>query len=272
MKRALSLLAVLVILAAVAVGVHVFLRTSNTSKPAVLTPSMSVHREFSDALGPRIYRVLHAQPVVFGEQDKLIALTFDDGPYPVFTPLLLDRLEDLHVPATFFLIGRDALEWPSLAQRVEADGDEVGDHTYSHPANFNLETPAQVREEILRGRDALWSLTHDDAVKWIMRPPHGRYSEETLRVAQGLGYRVILWTDDSGDWRSIPPQRIVEHVEHYATRPEILLMHSGKLATINALAPIVAAFRAAGYRFVTVEQLLNSVGAEAINHPEHRSL
>ena len=272
MKRTFSLLAALVILAAAALGVHLFLRTSNSSKPAVLTPTMSVHREFSDELGPRIYRVLHAQPVVSGEHDKLIALTFDDGPYPVFTPLLLDQLEDLRVPATFFLIGRDAMEWPSLAHRIEADGDEVGDHTYSHPADFDREPPARVREEILRGRDVLWSLTHDDSVKWIMRPPHGRYSEQTLRVAQSLGYHVVLWTDDSGDWRSIPSQRIVEHVEHYATRPEILLMHSGKLATIDALPPIVAAFRAAGYRFVTVEQLLNGVGAEAINHPEHRSL
>ncbi len=67
------------------------------------------------------------------DRPKLIALTFDDGPYPIFTPLLLDELRDLHVPATFFLIGRDAEQWPDLTRRIEAGGNEIADHTYSHP-------------------------------------------------------------------------------------------------------------------------------------------
>lgn len=271
MKRAVAAVAALVALAALAFAVRAFLHASN-QKAAVLTPAMNAHREFSDALAPRIYRALHAGVApASDDRRKLIALTFDDGPYPVFTPLLLDRLEDLHVHATFFLIGRDAQEWPALAKRIEAAGNEIGDHTYSHP-DLDRETPAQVREEILRGRDVLWQLTHDTSVTWMMRPPHGRYTEQTLRIAQDLGYHVILWTDDSGDWRTLPPQRIVAHLERFATQPEIVLLHSGKLATIQALPAIVQAFEGAGYRFVTVGDLLQRAGTVAVNHPLHRSL
>ncbi len=269
--RVLSAVAAIAVLAGLVVGVRLFLRLSN-HKIAVLTPAMNAHREFSDALDSRIYRVLHDRTVVDADDlDKEVALTFDDGPYPVFTPLLLDQLEDLHVPATFFLIGRDAEQWPELAQRIVRDGDEVGDHTYSHP-DLDHETPAQVSEEILRGRDVLWTLTRDPSVDWLMRPPHGRYNEETLRVAQLLGYHVVLWTDDSGDWRTVTPEQIVAHVERYATQPDIILLHNGKLATIEALPAIVQRFRADGYRFVTVAQLLRTLGTGAVNHPVRRSL
>lgn len=269
MKRAVAAVAGLLILAALAFVARELWHASN-SKAAILTPAMNAQREFSDTLSARIYRAFHAGSVA-SAGDKLIALTFDDGPYPVFTPLLLDRLEDLHVPATFFLIGRDAQEWPALAQRIEADGNEVGDHTYSHP-DLDRETAQQVREEILRGRDVLYALTHDRSVDWMMRPPHGRYNQQTLEVAQSLGYHVVLWTDDSGDWRSVTTAQIVAHVERYATRPEIVLLHSGKLATIDALPQIVQAFEAHGYRFVTVQQLLASVSTAAVNHPLRRAV
>ena len=78
-----------------------------------------------------------------------------------------------------------------------------------------------------------------------MRPPHGRYTEATLQVAQGLGYRVVLWTDDSGDWRTITVRRSRErHLVAHATAPEIVLLHSGKLATIEALPYVVRALQA----------------------------
>jgi peptidoglycan-N-acetylglucosamine deacetylase len=262
-KESLWALVALAVAVAIFFGVRTFIRISD-EKAAIVTPQMNVHREFSNELGPRIYRALHSRPI---ERDgKVIALTFDDGPYPVFTPLLLDQLDALDVRATFFLIGRDALQWPTLAHRIVEDGDEVGDHTFSHP-DLDRETPEQVRYEIVRGSSALWSVTHDPTVDWLMRPPHGRYTERTLQIAQQLGYHVVLWTDDSGDWRTVTPQELIAHVERYATRPEIILLHSGKLATIEALPEIVKLFRANGYRFVTVSKLLQMMGAQAINHP-----
>lgn len=255
----------------VAGGWRVFMHGSNI-KPALVTPSMNVHLEFSGDVGARAYRLLHQLPAPGrADRPKLIALTFDDGPYPVFTPMLLDVLHELRVPATFFLIGRDAEQWPEITRRIEADGNQIADHTFSHP-NLDQESNGQVRSEILRGRDVLWALSHDPAVRTLMRPPHGRYTARTLRVAQSLGYSVVLWTDDSGDWRTLTPEAIDRHLLEHATAPEIVLLHSGKLATIEALPEMVARFRKAGYRFVTVGELLAHVPPAAINHPLRRSV
>jgi peptidoglycan/xylan/chitin deacetylase (PgdA/CDA1 family) len=239
-------------------------------EPALITPSMDAHEAVSLDLRGRFERLVRERDNSDRSgRPKLIALTFDDGPYPVFTPLLLQELQALHVPATFFLIGRDAQQWPELTKRIAVAGNEVADHTLTHP-DLDRETDAQVRTEILRGRDALWALVGDPAIRTMMRPPHGRYTEATVRVAQQLGYSVILWNDDSGDWRTLTPASIAEHVTDHATAPDIVLLHSGKLATVQAMPTVVARFRRAGYQFVTVGQLLAKVPVEQINHPARR--
>ena len=101
-----------------------------------------------------------------------------------------------------------------------------------------------------------------------MRPPHGRFTEATVRTAQRDGYDVILWHDDPGDWRSISPESIASHMEASATAPEIVLLHSGHLNTIEALPEVVARFRAAGFTFVTVGQLMARVPVPVILHPD----
>jgi peptidoglycan/xylan/chitin deacetylase (PgdA/CDA1 family) len=240
--------------------------------PALVTPAMSVHLEFSGDPPARFYRVTQDfPPQDRSSRPKLIALTFDDGPYPVFTPMLLDVLRDAHVPATFFLIGKDAQEWPEITHRIEAEGNEIGDHTYSHP-NLDQETDATVRTEILEGRDVLWNLSHDPAVRTLFRPPHGRYTERTLQVAQSLGYSTVLWTDDGGDWRSLSAGQIERHLLLHATAPEIVLLHSGKLATIEAMPMVIEHFERAGYQFVTVSELLRRVSSNELNHPLRRSV
>jgi peptidoglycan/xylan/chitin deacetylase (PgdA/CDA1 family) len=250
-------IAVAVVVAVFAVAWRALLHRSNLV-PAIVTPQTNVHLEFSDALGARIFRVAH-EP------------RGDDGPYPVFTPLLLDMLHDLGVPATFFLIGDDATQWPQLTRRIAASGEEIGDHTLTHP-DLDRESPEQVRAEILGGRDVLWALSHDPATRIYMRPPHGRYTERTLQIAQELGYDVVLWTDDSGDWRTVTVGALQRHLFAHATAPEIVLLHSGKLATIEALPEVVGRFKKAGYRFVTVGELLHAVQTADLNHPLRRAV
>jgi len=262
--------AVALVVALAAGGWRVIVHKSNYP-PALVTPSANVHLELSNDIASRIYRATHESLGDRSSRPRLIALTFDDGPYPVFTPMLLDVLHDLRVPATFFLIGQDAEQWPGLTRRIESLGNEVADHTLTHP-NLDQETNEEVRREILLGGDVLWSLTHDPAARTLMRPPHGRYTERTLRVAQSLGYTVVLWTDDGGDWRTLTVEDIERHVLEHATAPEIVLLHSGKLATIEALPTIVDRFEKAGYRFVTVGTLLAHVRAAELNHPLRRAV
>jgi peptidoglycan/xylan/chitin deacetylase (PgdA/CDA1 family) len=169
------------------------------------------------------------------------------------------------------LIGKDAQEWPEITRRIEAEGNEIADHTYTHP-DLDKETPDEVRKEIAEGGDALWDLTRDPAARTLMRPPHGRYTAQTLQIAQSLGYSVVLWTDDGGDWRTLTVPQIERHLVLHATAPEIVLLHSGKLATIEALPYVVQRFRQAGYQFVTVGELLKKVQTGELNHPLRRAV
>jgi peptidoglycan/xylan/chitin deacetylase (PgdA/CDA1 family) len=271
LKRNVKIVAVFLLASGLVLGFWRVVVHKSNLRPALVTPTTNVHLELSDDLVARLYRATHE---TFGNRTgrpKLVALTFDDGPYPIFTPMLLDELHALGVPATFFVIGRDAQQWPEITRRIVRMGNEVADHTYSHP-DLDHETPAQQREEILKGRDAIWALTHDPAVRDLMRPPHGRYTQRTLEVAQKLGYSVVLWTDDSGDWRTMTPEQIERQILLHATAPDIVLMHNGKLPTIEALPAIVRHFREAGYRFVTASQLLSQVTPDELNHPLRHSL
>ncbi|HZZ66441.1 MAG TPA: polysaccharide deacetylase family protein [Candidatus Baltobacteraceae bacterium] len=271
MNRRTRIIAVCIACALVAYGLYrVFLHAAHI-EPAIITPSMDAQQEVSPSFSGRLKRLFNER-VTYADRStrpRLIALTFDDGPYPVFTPILLSELARLRVPATFFVIGRDAEQWPQLTQRIEAGGNEVADHTYTHP-NLDELSAAQTRAEILKGRDVLYGLVHDPGVREYFRPPHGRYTVATVQVAQSLGYLTVLWTDDGGDWRSVTPAALAEHLQVHATAPEIVLLHSGKMATIEMLPLVVKRFEQAGYRFVTVGQLLARVRPYELNHPAKR--
>jgi peptidoglycan/xylan/chitin deacetylase (PgdA/CDA1 family) len=240
--------------------------------PAVVTRSMDPHRALSRDVGTRLYRFLHDRPPRDRSTwPRLVALTFDDGPYPVETPLLLDALRDLNVRATFFLIGRDAQEFPELTRRIARNGHEIANHTLTHP-NLDELDAAGVQRELDGGREALSRLVRDPAIGDLMRPPHGRFTEETIRAAQAGGFHVILWNDDPGDWRSVGPAEIEAHIAQHATAPDIVLLHSGRLATVEMLPAIVARFRRAGFSFVTVTELMRDVPTAIIDHPERLPL
>ena len=212
--------------------------------PALVTPA---NQRASRVLRTTSSRGSTASPTSFRkiarDRPSLIALTFDDGPYPVFTPMLLDVLRDLRRPGDVLFDRRDAetVAGAHAAHRSRRQRDRRS-HLFASRI-WIRRSDDQVREEILRGRDVLWDLSRDPAVRTLMRPPHGRYTERTLQVAQSLGYSVVLWTDDSGDWRSVTVDELERHLLEHATAPEIVLLHSGKLATIEALPFVVDRFR-----------------------------
>ncbi len=269
MKSA-RIIAALLLCAVLAYGAYRLFLHSAHLQPVLLTPRMDAQQALSPSIVGHVKRLIGEQGL-YGKRagrPKLIALTFDDGPYPIFTPLLLDELNTLKIPATFFLIGHDAAQWPELTQRIERSGGEIANHTQTHP-DLDLLSGAQVRNEILAGRASLDRLVHDPAVDKFFRPPHGRYTVAIVQIAQSLGYTTVLWNDDPGDWRTskVTAGGLTDHVRRFATAPDIMLLHNGKLATIEMLPGLAAAFRSAGYRFVTVGQLLRAVPADDVNHP-----
>lgn len=263
----------LVIVAVVYLAFRLFAHSSALMEPAVITPSMDAHHVLAPTLDARLYRLTHERREADrAGRPRLIALTFDDGPYAVTTPLLLDVLNDLRVRATFFLIGRDAELQPELTRRIVSEGFEVANHTYTHP-RLDIAPAKRVVEELVNGRRALRTFTNAKTISQEWRPPHGRYTEATITTAQRLGYTTVLWNDDPGDYRRYAtPQMLRAHIAAHASAPEILLLHSGVLPTIEMLPSVVAEFRAQGYTFVTVSELFAHTPLEEINHPERITL
>lgn len=250
---------------------RLWIKSDDLLRPVVIGARADAAALVRPSLGARLAALRGEARAPLAARERLVALTFDDGPYPIETPLLLQTLHDLGVPATFFLIGRDAQQFPRLAQAIAAGGHEIADHTLTHPELDRLAPPA-VRRELDEGAAALEAIAPDPSERTTFRPPHGRYTLDTIRAAQAAGYATVLWNDDPGDWRAVPAAALERHVLARATAPEILLLHSGRQATIVMLPDLVARYRAAGYTFVTVAELLRRVPVEHLNRPAQHAL
>ena len=181
-----------------------------------------------------------------------IALTFDDGPHPVYTLQLLDILRRTHTPATFFVVGRQVEKNPALVQLEVAEGHEVGNHTYDH-VNLTVIPPELISYELDQCDAAIKKATGSSAR--FFRPPGGDYNGDVIRDASKRGYITTLWTNDPGDFQKPPAdlilRRSLEHLENGA----IILMHDGIPQTLQMLPQFIAEARRRGYQFVTISQL-----------------
>jgi peptidoglycan/xylan/chitin deacetylase (PgdA/CDA1 family) len=263
-------LAAVAVIVAVAIGLtyggYRVYRRSLPPEPAVVMHDAPLAPLLKASLGARVRHARRGRAAdgrIAGP--RLIALTFDDGPYPVDTPMLLAVLQVAHVPATFFLIGRDAEQYPGLVRAIAAGGNEIANHTETHPDLDKLDAPGVTRE-LTEGAATLSSLTPGPEIRREFRPPHGRYREATLVAAQSAGYDTILWTDDPGDWRNVTRTTLAAHIARYATSPEILLLHNGRPETVALLPGIIQRFRNAGYTFTTVSDLVRRLGPGPLNH------
>jgi peptidoglycan/xylan/chitin deacetylase (PgdA/CDA1 family) len=181
-----------------------------------------------------------------------IALTFDDGPSPIATPLVLSVLRRYNARATFFVIGEHARAYPYLLREMSAGGNEVGDHTYHHP-NMTTVGDAVARSEIATAADTI-DRTAGLHARWF-RPPGGDYTAQVAADARRFGLGLAMWTTNSGDWTLPPPRIVVERVLARAEPGAIVLMHNGTLNTVRALPAIIVELRRRGYALVTVSEL-----------------
>ncbi|RMF69364.1 MAG: polysaccharide deacetylase family protein [Calditrichaeota bacterium] len=216
-----------------------------------------------ERLGPRISeRVFWRAPI----QDRRVALTFDDGPHPTYTPQLLTLLAKYEVPATFFLIGRHIARDPGLAREVAA-GHEVGNHTFTHPPLFRLSDDA-MREEILRTDELLRSL--DGVVPRFLRPPMGLFSRRVLDVVEAAGYKTVVGDVYPRDPHQPGRKRIVSRVLRRVTRGSIIILHDGgntshvdRSQTVWAVGRLIPELLQRGFEFVTLSALLAAHLAES---------
>lgn len=138
-----------------------------------------------------------------------LALTFDDGPNPAWTPRLLDLLAHHQIHATFFLLGGFAQAEPDLVRQIAAEGHLIGNHTWSHP-HLSSAPAAQIREELVRTSAALEQIT--GATVAYFRPPFGARRPAVFRIARELGLRPVLWNAMTSDWSEPSADRIAERL------------------------------------------------------------
>jgi len=190
-----------------------------------------------------------------GRRGHDIALTFDDGPGP-YTPGVLSVLERYRVHATFFEIGA-MLQWFSASTvRALHDGDVIGDHTETHPEMALLS--AREQHEQLREQMARIELAGGPRPV-LFRPPYGSYDATTMRELRKLHLLMVLWSDDTEDYKQPGVSAIVQRVLAGAHPGAIILLHDAggtRTQEIQALPTIIRDLRARGYRLVTVPQLL----------------
>jgi peptidoglycan-N-acetylglucosamine deacetylase len=204
-----------------------------------------------------IDRLLARQPFISagGGERREIALTFDDGPGP-YTPRLLDQLQRLHVPATFFEIGFMFQWFHASASRQLRIGDVIGDHTETHPMMAQLSAGAQ-QSQIVDQTE--WVRKYGGPFPRLWRPPYGSYNATTLAILHREHMLMVLWTIDTDDYLRPGVSAIVHKALSGARPGAIILMHDAggdRTETIGALPLIVKSLRDRGYKLVTVPQLI----------------
>jgi peptidoglycan/xylan/chitin deacetylase (PgdA/CDA1 family) len=187
---------------------------------------------------------------------KQIALTFDDGPHPSLTPKILQILAKYGVPATFFMVGQNVLNYPDAARAVIEAGHEVGNHTFTHPHLANLNEHA-IMEEIGKCEDALEELC--EYRPHILRTPQGALTPSLERCLLDDDYILVLWSLDTRDWDNKSTASITQAVLERVRAGDIILMHDyigHNSKTPEALEKIIPILLSRGYEFVTVSELL----------------
>jgi len=200
------------------------------------------------------YEALQADAPVDLPEQKLIALTFDDGPRRSTTTRLLDGLAERGVKATFFLIGCQIADNEDVVRRMDREGHQIGIHTFDHVQLTEL-NQADFDTQVGTTRTLLKDLLgHND---FLLRPPFGKWDEG---VRTRAGCPIILWSIDPEDWDDKNTARVVEEVVSQARDGSIILLHDIYAQSVDAALQIVDRLHAEGYYFCTIDQLFAARG------------
>lgn len=191
------------------------------------------------------------------EDSKIVALTYDDGPHGTYTIPLLQVLKEEKVPATFFLLGRNAERYPDIVGMIHETGCETGNHSFTHP-NLRKLSPEEVLTEIKKTSDEIKYAT--EATPKVFRPPYGSSGEDVARIAYDLQLDIFLWNLDTNDYKdSVTKEDIVKNIVTNVRGGAIILMHDKSRKVVEATREIIPILRERGYQFVTCSELARKV-------------
>ncbi|HET7658519.1 MAG TPA: polysaccharide deacetylase family protein [Bacillales bacterium] len=204
---------------------------------------------------PKVHlKDLPPAPVYKGNPKKpMVSLMVNVAWGNEYIPKILKTLEEEHVHATFFLDGSWVKNNPDLAKMIVEEGNEIGNHAYSHP-NLKTMSPSKVSDELQKTNHVIRS-TLELKPKWFA-PPGGSFGPQTVNVADSLGMRTVLWTVDTIDWKNPRSSDMVQRVLQNVHSGSLILMHPTK-PTAEGLKAMIQGIRERGYQIGTVSALLS---------------
>ncbi|MDD4899567.1 MAG: polysaccharide deacetylase family protein [Candidatus Omnitrophica bacterium] len=230
---------------------------------------------FLIALGVALFTIFFDQAVLVRkgtiyrvpESKKLVAITFDDGPSPVWTPQILDALKKANIKATFFMIGEHVLKYPEIARRVAAEGHEIGNHTFDHHVLIYYKMD-ELEKEVNEGEAVIKQVT--GVTTNYFRPPKAWLTNSEKKKLKEMGYQVILWSLNSKDWVTFDDKYMIRYLVHHIHPGDIILFHDAggvfsteggdRHETVLTITRLAEKLRDRGYEFVTISELLKQQG------------
>lgn len=195
---------------------------------------------------------------------KVVALTFDDGPSLEWTPLILDQLKKLNIKATFFMIGEHVAKYPDIARRLVEEGHDIGNHTYTHHGLINYKMEQLVQQ--IQDTEKIIKQATGKTTQYF-RPPKAWLTNAEKAAIKSMGYKIVLWTLNSKDWVNFHDKYTTKYLLHHIKPGDIILFHDGggafkteggdRSETLKTIALLARKLSERGYRFVTITELLN---------------
>lgn len=193
------------------------------------------------------------------QEEKFIALTFDDGPHRTNTPELLEILKKEGAKATFFVVGNRAEAFPELVGKISEEGHDIGNHSWDH-RSLVKSTPNEALESIRKTNDLISGITGKPCE--IVRPPYGATNRQLKNLFRQEEWHEILWDVDSRDWESKTPEAILWRVMKTISPGSIVLMHDIHSHAVSVLPIIIKAFKKSGYEFITITEMIKRKRAQ----------
>jgi peptidoglycan/xylan/chitin deacetylase (PgdA/CDA1 family) len=229
---------------------HPWLNKTQANNKLPIIPNTAPEKPINFSSEHVIYRV--------NNTEKLVAITVDDGPNPKFTPRLLDILRENKIHATFFVVGNQLEKYPDLGKRILKEGNEVGNHTYTHPKLLKNNS-SEIIDEIVKCNDTIEKVL---GIKTkYFRPPKGQLNHDIIKAAHEHGEKVVLWSIALEHHDANTPEEMVNRIVNNITPGGIILMHDGRLdrtKSIQAVPELIKELQDNGYKFVTLSELLES--------------
>lgn len=185
--------------------------------------------------------------------DKIVALTFDDGPDPTNTPPVLDVLRRYSVQATFFCIGKRAEEQPDIIRRIQQEGHLAGNHSYVHTPSFPFFSTARMTADLQQSQQVLERITGTKII--LFRPPYGVTNPMVRKVVCKLGYTVIGWSIRSFDTRKEEENRIFNRIVKQIKPGAVILLHDRLPGSAALVMRLLDYLKRQGYKVVRIDKL-----------------